>query len=140
MFSIFFNFCSNFFFEYFLICFQNFLKSVLNILKFIKNFLIFRKFFSKFTNLFSIAPSLPPHGRKSGYGPASAYGRDSRNHLKLTQLANAESKCISILVSCCSVFTVRPLWSSGKTLAANAGGRGFESYREHNLLFTFYSI
>ena len=31
--------------------------------------------------------------------------------------------------------------SSGKKLAANAGGRGFESYRGHkNLFFTFYSI
>ena len=34
-----------------------------------------------------------------------------------------------------------PLWSSGKTLAVNAGGRGFESHRGHkNLFFTFYSI
>ena len=42
---------------------------------------------------------------------------------------------------CCSISTVRPWWSSGKTLAANAGGRGFESHRGHkNLFFTFYSI
>ena len=36
---------------------------------------------------------------------------------------------------------MRPLWSSGKTLAANAGGRGFTSHRGHkHLFFTFYSI
>ena len=28
---------------------------------------------------------------------------------------------------------MRSLWSSGKTLAANAGGRGFESHRGLNL-------
>ena len=42
---------------------------------------------------------------------------------------------------CCSFYTVTPLWSSGKTLAANAGGCGFESHRGHkHLFFTFYSI
>ena len=42
---------------------------------------------------------------------------------------------------CCSFSTVRPLWSSGKTLAANAWGHRFESHRGHNILFfTFYSI
>ena len=35
---------------------------------------------------------------------------------------------------------MRPSWSSGKTLAANGGGRGFESHRGQNLFFTFYSI
>ena len=30
--------------------------------------------------------------------------------------------------------------SSGKTLVANAGGRGFEFDRGQNLFFTFYSI
>ena len=50
-------------------------------------------------------------------------------------------QCISILASVLFVLTVRPLWSSGKTLAANAGGRGFEPHRGHkNLFFTFYSI
>ena len=32
------------------------------------------------------------------------------------------------------------LWSSGKTLAANAGGRGFDSHRGQNSFFTIYSI
>ena len=41
---------------------------------------------------------------------------------------------------CCLFSTVKPLWFSGKTLAANAGGRGFESHRGQNLFFTFYSI
>ena len=35
---------------------------------------------------------------------------------------------------------MRPSWSSGKTLAANAGGRGFESHKWQNLLITFHSI
>ena len=36
---------------------------------------------------------------------------------------------------------LKPLWSSVKTLAASAGGRGFEPHRGHkNLFFTFYSI
>ena len=34
---------------------------------------------------------------------------------------------------------MRPLWSSPRTLAANAGGRGFESHRGKNMFFTFYS-
>ena len=34
-----------------------------------------------------------------------------------------------------SFSTVAPLWSSGKTLVANAGGRGFESHRGHKILF-----
>ena len=41
---------------------------------------------------------------------------------------------------CCSFSTVRPSWSSGKTLTANAGGLGFESHRGQNLFSTFYSI
>ena len=36
-----------------------------------------------------------------------------------------------------SLSTVRPSWSSGKTPAANAGGRGFESHRGQNLFFKF---
>ena len=39
-----------------------------------------------------------------------------------------------------SISTVKPLWTSGKTFAANAGGRGFESHREQNLFFTFYIV
>ena len=40
-----------------------------------------------------------------------------------------------------SFSTVRPLWSSGKTLAANTGGGGFEPHPGHkNLFFTFYCI
>ena len=35
---------------------------------------------------------------------------------------------------------VRQLWSSGKTLAANGGGRGFKPEGTKNLFFTFYSI
>ena len=31
-------------------------------------------------------------------------------------------------------------WIMVKTLAANAGGRGFESHRGQNLFFTIYSI
>ena len=38
------------------------------------------------------------------------------------------------------ISTAKPLWSSGKTLAANAGNRGFESHRGQNLFFTVYSI
>ena len=42
-------------------------------------------------------------------------------------------------------LTARPRDTHGreqtvKTLAANAGGRGFESHRGQNLFFTFYSI
>ena len=36
---------------------------------------------------------------------------------------------------------MKPLLSNNKSLAANAGGRGFEPHRGHkNLFFTFYSI
>ena len=50
-------------------------------------------------------------------------------------------QCISILASVLFVLYREPMWSSGKTLAANAGGREFESHRGHNnLFFTFYSI
>ena len=43
-------------------------------------------------------------------------------------------KVFSILAS---IYTVKPLWSSGKTLAANAG---FESHRGQTLFLSFYSI
>ena len=42
-----------------------------------------------------------------------------------------------ILTSYFNISIVKPLCSSGKTLAANAGGRGFEFHRGNNLLVTF---
>ena len=42
---------------------------------------------------------------------------------------------VLILGSVLFVLYVRPSWSNGKTLAANAGGRGFESHRGQNLVF-----
>ena len=51
--------------------------------------------------------------------------------MELAQLANADL-IFSILY--------RRLYRSGKTLAANTGGRGFESHRGQNLFFTIYSI
>ena len=47
---------------------------------------------------------------------------------------------IQYYLRCCSFSTVRPSWSSGKTLAANGGGRGFESHRGQISKFTLFYI
>ena len=47
---------------------------------------------------------------------------------------------ITILDSVWFVLYCWALVSSGKTLAANAGGRGFEPHRGQNLFCTIYSI
>ena len=42
-----------------------------------------------------------------------------------------------------SNYITKPLWSSGKTFAANAGGRGFEPHRGRKTffkIFQFYNI
>ena len=44
-------------------------------------------------------------------------------------------KVFHILASVLFVLYVRPSWSSGKTLAANAGGRGFDP-TEGKICFT----
>ena len=62
----------------------------------------------------------------------------SFNSLILVLQNNSKFVLVVVFV-CCSFSSVKPLWSSGKTLAANAGGRGFESQRGQNLFFTFYS-
>ena len=46
---------------------------------------------------------------------------------------------VLILTSVLFVLYRRPSWSSGKTFAANAGGRGFESHRGQNL-FVFHNL
>ena len=47
---------------------------------------------------------------------------------------------ISILDSVLSFSTVRLLWSSGKTLAANSGARGFESNQGHKIWFSHFTL
>ena len=53
-------------------------------------------------------------------------------HVLKTLKQKAFNVYISILASdpqCCLFYTVRPSWSSGKTLAANAKGRGFKPHQ-----------
>ena len=76
-------------------------------------------------------------GRHIDFMLCSAHISSIIAHIALTTL----SMDFNISLGCCSFSTVRPLWSSGKTLATNAGCRGFEPHRGHkNLFFTIYSI
>ena len=47
-------------------------------------------------------------------------------------------KCFNTSISLGVVCSLP--WSSGKTFAANAGGRGFESHRGQNLFSQFYRV